>query len=64
MPMFEVIYKNSRFLKKTMENISLIVHHFPYRANRDSKSKFETTLGLVSTPQIQWRYQNLETSFH
>ena len=52
--MFGVVCKKKlRFLRKFVENISLIVPRFACRANWDSKSKSETTPGLISIPQIQ-----------
>ena len=63
MSMFEFVYKKSSFSKKTVENASLTMPHFICRANRDSKSGIETTLGLVLKLRIQWQSQNLEMSF-
>ena len=46
--MLRVIFKKSHFLRKTMENVSLIVPHFTCKANQDLKLGTETTLELVS----------------
>ena len=63
MPMFGFVCKNSHFLRKIVEIISLIVPRFACKAKWDSKSGTETTPRLILMPQIQWQSQNLETSF-
>ena len=47
--MFGFVCKKLHFSRKTMENVSLIVSRFEYRANWDLKSGTETTFGLIST---------------
>ena len=64
LPMFGFICKTLYFSRQNMEIINLSLHRFVCRTNQYSKSKFETIPGLISTPQIQWLSQNLETSFH
>ena len=54
MSMFEVVCKNLHFSRQTVEIVSLSLHHFACRTNRDLKSGIETTPALVSLPQIQW----------
>ena len=61
--MFDVVCSKLRFFEKNCGNVNLKMHHFTYRANRDSKSETETSYGLVSTPQMQWWPQNFEMSF-
>ena len=63
MSMFGFVCKKVMFFEKAVENASLIMPRFAHRANRDSKSETKTTIGLVSTPRIQWKYQNLKMSF-
>ena len=62
-PMFGFICKKLHFSRQIVKIVNLSLHRFVCRTNRYSNSKFETTLRLVSTPRIQWRSQNLETSF-
>ena len=63
MPIFGFICKKSHFSRKIVKITSLSSHCFAYRNNWDSKSKSETTFGLVSMSRIQWQSQNLETNF-
>ena len=44
-------------------NCQLALSHFTCKANRDSKSKCETSPGLVLMPWIQWRSQIFQKSY-
>ena len=62
LPIFDFVCKKLHFSRQTVENISLNMHRFACKANRDSKSEIETSYELVSTPQMQWWPQNFKTS--
>ena len=58
MPIFDAFAKSQYFSRQFVKLIVKDLPCFAYRANRDLKSKFETTLRLVSMSQIQWWSQS------